>query len=117
MNPVLEHGPRIRRIVLLVGVIGTPLFFLRTIEDPFNLAKLALLTIVVVLALAIRVAELLQGSSAAGLRLLWIPAAALGGPLLLSWIFGDFRTWSIFGEYTRYQGLFPYLLVIAFSVL
>jgi len=117
MNAILEHGPRLRRIALLIGAIGTPVVFLRVIEDPFNLPKLALLTIVVTVVIAVRIAELLQGSSWEGLRRLRIPVAALTGPLVLSWVFGDFRAWSWFGEYTRYQGFFPYVLVIVFGLL
>ena len=117
MNPILEHGPRLRRAVLLVGAIGTPLFFLRIIEDPFNLPKLSLLTMVVTVALAIRIAEALQGSTPSEAKRLWIPAAAIAAPISLSWLFNDRRAWAWFGEYARYQGLFPYLLVVLFGLL
>ena len=117
MNPILEQGPRVRRAVLLVGAIGTPLFFLRIVEDPFNLPKLSLLTMVVIVALAIRIVEALQGATSTEASRLWLPALAVAVPVSLSWLFNDRRSWAWFGDYMRYQGLFPYLLVIVFGLL
>lgn len=114
---VLFHAPRVRRIILKVLVIGIPVLFLRSLNDPFNVAKLALLLAGTACVLAIRAIELLQGGDPSGLRRLLIPAALVVGPLTVAWIFGPYRIWSLFGYYGRFQGLIPYLVVIVLGVL
>lgn len=114
---ILLQGPRLRRWVLGFVVAGVPLIFLRFTNDPFNVPKLAFLTAGVAVVLAIRIIELLQGASRAGLTRLLVPAAAIVLPLLVSWALSPYRYWSLFGYYGRFQGLVPYLLVITLGVL
>ena len=114
---LLEKGPGFRRVILLVVVVGVPVLFMRTGHDPFNVPKLALLTAGVALAGSLRLAEALQGRSLAPMRRLWIPAVAIAGPLVVAWLFSAYRGWAVFGEYGRFQGLIPYLLVIALGLL
>lgn len=114
---ILENGPRLRRWILAVVVAGVPLFFLRFTNDPFNVPKLALLIAGVGIVAAIRVVELLQGAEAKTLTRLAVPAAAIGLPLLIAWGLSPYKYWALFGHYGRFQGLIPYLVVIALGVL
>lgn len=111
------RGPQVRRALLLGVVIGVPVLFLRSMYDPFNVPKLALLFALTAAALAVRIVEFSQGASFDGLRRTWVPAAAIAAPLLLGWAFSAYRGWSIFGYYGRFQGLLPYLVVVLFGVL
>jgi hypothetical protein len=63
---LLEKGPVVRRYILLTVVVGVPVIFLRTGQDPFNVPKLALMTAGVALAGTLRLAEALQGRSLEG---------------------------------------------------
>ncbi len=110
-------APVARRAVLLGVIAGVPLIFLRFPNDPFNVPKLALLFAGTGVAAAIRLIEILQGRGADGLKRLWFPAVVVAIPLLLAWAFGPYRYWSLFGEYGRFQGLIPYLVVIVFGIL
>lgn len=114
---IIEEGQRLRRWVLAITVAGIPLFFLRSTNDPFNVPKLGLLIGGVALATSLRIAESLQGASTRGLARLAFPGAAIALPLLISWVLSPYRYWSLFGEYGRFQGLLPYLLVILLGVL
>lgn len=98
-------------------VVGVPLFFLRTGRDPFNVPKLALLTVGLSLAGALRLAEALQGRGLAQMRRLLVPAAFIAGPMTLAWIFATYRGWSLLGRYGRFQGIVPYILVILLGFL
>lgn len=114
---LLEDGPRFRRSVLLGLTVGVPVFFLRTGSDPFNVPKLALLFVGVSVVTAVRVLELLQGAPRDGLARLRVPALALALPLLVSWLVSPYRGWALFGNFARFQGLLPYLIVILLGVL
>lgn len=114
---LIDTAPTVRRYILLVVVAGVPVLFMRTGHDPFNVPKLALLTAGVALSGSLRLAEALQGRSLTPMRRLWIPAVAIAGPLLVAWVFSTYRGWAVFGEYGRFQGLIPYLLVIALGLL
>jgi tetratricopeptide (TPR) repeat protein len=114
---ILTKGPLYRRRILLGVVVGVPVFFLRMVQDPFNVPKLVLLMIGVTLAGAIRLAELSQGAKAQAMKHMLVPAVAIGGPLLIAWVFSDYRDYALFGLYGRFQGLIPYLVVIAFGLL
>jgi Flp pilus assembly protein TadD len=85
--------------------------------DAFNLPKLALLWMGVAVALSALV--LRWGFGGRRFRTLGLaaPGAALGLALLVSWVFSPYRDWSWLGQYTSYQGLLPYLLVIALGLL
>jgi O-antigen ligase len=114
---LLTGAPVWRRRILLAIVIGVPILFLRTINDPINVPKLwwlwTLLSVVVVL----RVAEGLQGLGWEGLKRLLVPAAAIAAPLLLAWLLSPYKAWALFGNYPRFTGLLPYLLVALFGIL
>jgi O-antigen ligase len=114
---LLEKGPGVRRYILLTIVIGVPVLFLRTGQDPFNVPKLALMTAGVALAGTLRLAEALQGRSLEPVKRLFVPAAAIAGPLLVAWLFSSYKGWALLGKYGRFQGLLPYLLVIAVGFL
>jgi hypothetical protein len=117
METMLEKAPTVRRWTLLVLIAGVPLIFLRTENDPFNVPKLALLVVCTTIALGVRVAEAIAGAPSQGLRRLWIPSAAIGVPLFIAWAFSPYKSFAIWGEYARFQGLLPYLLVIIAGVL
>lgn len=101
----------------MVAVGGIPAFFLRTGSDPFNVPKLALLISAVSLALGIRVVEILQGARVETMQRLLVPASAIAVPLTVSWVFTDYKYWSLFGLFARFQGLIPYLLVVLLGLL
>lgn len=114
---ILTEGPKWRRALLLVLVVGVPVLFMRNMMDSINVPKLGLLFIVVPLVASIRLVELLQGAEREGLRRLWIPAAALAIPLTISWLFSPYKGWALLGNYSRLGGLLAYLVVIVFGVL
>jgi O-antigen ligase len=114
---ILEHGPRVRRALLLGAIAGVPLLVLRQANDPFNVPKFTLLCVIVAAVAGTRILESLQGADNDGLRSLAIPALAVGGPLVIAWLFTAYKGWTLLGDYTRYQGLVPYLVVIAAGVL
>ncbi|MDQ3877365.1 MAG: O-antigen ligase family protein [Actinomycetota bacterium] len=113
----LELAEKWRVRILLGLVVALPIVFLRVLSDPFNVPKLAVLFAGVAMAAGLRAVELLQGVSFEGLKRLWIPATAVVGALLLSWIFSSYRGWSLIGEYNRLEGLLPYVAVVVFGVL
>ncbi|MGH2808040.1 MAG: O-antigen ligase family protein [Actinomycetota bacterium] len=96
---------------------GVPLLFLRSALDPINVPKLALLMAGLSVVVALRIAEVLQGEPTDGLRRLVIPAAAIVTPLILAWLFSSYKGWSLFGQYPRFTGLVPYLVVVLFGVM
>lgn len=114
---ILEQGAVLRRWILMVTMAGVPLFFLRSTNDPFNVPKLALLILGTFVAAAVLLAEVTQGARPRAWRAVWLPAVAVGVPLAIAWAFSPYRYWSLFGEYGRFQGLLPYLVVIAFGLL
>ena len=114
---VLERGPWLRRAILSGLVIAVPVAFVRVTLDPFNVPKLALLTAGVVVVAAIRVIEVVQGASWRGIERLGIPALLLVVPLLFSWTLSPYRSWALLGLQPRFEGLLPYLVVVAFGLL
>lgn len=109
---------RVRRTALITLVAATPLFFLWDVTyDPFNLPKLALVAAGVAVAAGARLGEVVAGAPAAGLRRAAVPAAAVGVPVFISWLASDYRSWSLFGLYGRFEGLVPILLALAVGVL
>ncbi len=115
----LERLAAVRRWVLLVVVVGVPLVFLRFTQDPFNVPKLALLAVGVAIALGIRIVEVALGAPVdlTTLKRIGIPAAAVAVPLIVSWLLSDYRSWALFGNYGRFQGLVPYLLCAVLGIL
>lgn len=113
----MTNGPRVRRAMLLGLIVGLPILFLRFVNDPFNVPKLALLIVGVTVVLAIRIAEILQGAPWEGLRRLLVPAAAIAVPITLAWLFSPYRGWALLGYYGRFGGLLPYLVVIVAGIL
>jgi O-antigen ligase/tetratricopeptide (TPR) repeat protein len=98
-------------------VAGIPLLVVRAANHAINVPKLTVLMMGTTLVLALRLAETVQGRSPTGLTRLRIPALAIALPLLLSWTVNPYREWTLFGEYGRFQGLIPSLVVIVFGVL
>ncbi len=106
-----------RTTATLLGAAGVPVLFLRSTNDPFNLPKLALLLSVVGVAAAALAIEALQGRRFPALAIMRAPALALAIPLLIATALSPYRWWSLLGEYQRFQGLIPHLLVIALGLL
>lgn len=106
------------RWILLAGLVGVPIFFLRTGLDPINVPKLWLLVSCIGFALLVRVLDLVVGS---GRRIeidgLWALTSIMASTLILAWVFSPIRSFTLIGEYGRFQGLAPYLLVFAFALL
>jgi O-antigen ligase len=116
-HPIVERGPAARRGILLAMVGAIPLAVMLSANNPVNVPKLTLLMMGTTAVAAIRVAEITQGTSAAGLWRLKIPALAIFVPLLVSWIVNPYRGWTLLGEYGRFQGLIPTLTFIVFGAL
>lgn len=115
---ILDTASSLRRWILLVLVAGVPLFFLRFTNDPFEVPKLGFLTAGVALAVGLRTIEWIQGSrSKPSIQPALVAASFILVPLSLAWAFGPYRYWSLMGEYRRFQGLLPYLVVIILGVL
>lgn len=113
----LSKASSYRRNLILVIAGGVPIVVLPNALDPINVPKLALVIVVLAIVIALRVAELLQGSDTQGLRLLVVPAAGFFLPLFISWLFSPYRGWALFGSYPRWLGLIPYVAVILFGIL
>lgn len=113
---VLRKGPDVRRRILLVVVFLTPLFFLRTAYNAFNVPKLSLLMVGVAAVAVIRGVELLQGAERSSLQLIAVPAAAVAAPLAIATLLSPYRVWALVGDHTRFTGLVPYLVVILLGI-
>jgi tetratricopeptide (TPR) repeat protein len=114
---LIENGPIWRRWLLAGGIIVIPLTVVRPLNDAINVPKLALLMMLVAIVLSIRLVELAQGVPRSSLVLAVRPALYLVVPVIVSWLFSPFKAWGLYGEYARFQGLIPYLLVALFGVL
>lgn len=117
LNELLRKAPLLRRRILLLLIAGVPLLFLRIAYDPVNVPKLSLLTAGVGVVLGLRVAEMVLKVDARSLKRLMVPAFALGGVLIVGWLFSPYKSWALFGHYPRFTGLIPYLVAILFGVL
>ncbi|MDQ3986385.1 MAG: O-antigen ligase family protein [Actinomycetota bacterium] len=114
---VLRNGPALRRAAILATVFLLPVVFLWDVTyDPFNVPKYALLVACVSVVASIRVAEAVLGRTFSTLSGLWLPAAATALPLVVAWLASPYRAWSLLGQYSRYEGLIPYLLLIALGL-
>ena len=113
---LLYRAPEVRLTLLRILVVAVPLFFLRVTNDPFSVPKLSLLAMGVFVVAALRLAEVAQGRNLEHKQVI-VPVAAIAGPLLLAWVFGPYKLWSLLGEYGRFQGLIPYLLLAVLGVL
>lgn len=114
---ILQKGPELRLKILFWLVVIVPLAFSRSFYQTYTAPKLGLVMIGVAVAGGIRIIEIIQGASSEGLRRLWIPAAAFVVPLSIAWVFAPYRTWSLFGQLGRFQGLIPYVVIILFGIL
>lgn len=112
---ILERGPFARRIAGAVGVVGVPVAFLRSANDPFELPKFSLLVTVTAVLVAIRLVELAQGAPRTGLHLLAIPAGVVAATMGIAWLLGSYKGWALLGSYGRLQGFIPYLVVALFG--
>ncbi|MDQ3951674.1 MAG: O-antigen ligase family protein [Actinomycetota bacterium] len=113
-----ERLGTVRRIVLLGMVAGVPLVVAWDVTNqPFAVPKLALLTAGTAAAAALRAAEAVLGSPSRRLAILALPAAFVAVPAVVAWIAGDYRSWSLWGAYGRYEGLLPTLVVVVAGVL
>ncbi|MEA2498447.1 MAG: hypothetical protein QOH26_852, partial [Actinomycetota bacterium] len=115
---VLTQGPRVRRGLLMTLVVVMPLIFLvDVLNDPVNTPKLAFLIAIVSLTLAVRAVEFACGRSGDGSGGLLVPALAVVLPLGIAWLLSPYRGWALLGQYNRYQGFLPYLVLAAFGLL
>jgi O-antigen ligase len=114
---LVKDAPEIRRTLIRALVFGLPVLFLRFTNDPFTVPKMALLIVGVGAVLGLRISELAQGRAFVMPRFALIPLAAVVLPLTIGWLFGPYKNWSLYGEYGRFQGLVPYLLLAVFAVL
>lgn len=110
-------GPVIRSLLMGV-VVGVPLLVLGAFTlDPYSLPKLALLVGGTGAAAGLVAARWLLGRAPRHARLLAVPALALTVPLVVSWLASPHRGWTLWGSYSRYTGLLPYLAVIGLGLL
>jgi O-antigen ligase len=114
---LVGSAPTVRRNLLLVIVVGVPILILRNMNDVVNVPKLGLLLILVPPIAVLRVAELLQQRDTEALSRIGVPAAAIAVPLSIAWLFAPYKFYSLFGNYSRFTGLIPYLVVVLFGVL
>jgi O-antigen ligase len=106
---------RVKELVLIGTAVGVPVVFFGTHDDlPFNITKLSLLVAGVSCALGLHIVQVSLGHRTRGLKDIWLPAAALTVPLLLSWTASPYKEWALFGQFSRFNGLLPYA---AFSIL
>lgn len=109
---------KVRRALLLALVVATPLVMAPSFTlDQYNLPKLALLMVLVPVVIAIRCVEIARGTDRFRWTLLRVPVLAMAIPLTIAWLVAPHPGWSLWGEFTRLQGLIPYLIVIALGVL
>lgn len=107
----------IRRWVLLALVAGIPLTITPNITlDRFNVPKLGLLIAGMSLVLSLRLIGFVFGESLQVARSAYVVPALILIPMLVAWIFSPYREWALFGQYWRYQGLIPYVLVALLSI-
>lgn len=99
-------------------MVGLPLVVAPGLTfDQYNVPKLTLLGVAIGLAAALRLMEDALGRPRDHFGSLALPAAALTLPLVLAWIFSPFREWAVLGEYSRFQGVLPYLAFALFGIL
>lgn len=99
-------------------VAGVPLVIAWDVtNEPFAVPKLAVLATGTAAAGGLRAAEAVIGISGRRLRALFLPAALIAVPVVVAWVAADYRSWSLWGAYGRYEGLVPTLLVVAAGVL
>ena len=109
---------RIRKALLLAGCLLTPLIAAPGIlQDPFNLPKLALLTVVTIAAGSVALAEWLIKGRAIGGGSLVVPACAMTSPLVAAWVVSPYKEWALLGSYTRFLGVVPYVIFALFGLL
>src|SRR6266849_3848193 len=98
------------RVTLLIGLFLSPLIFLRTTIDVFNLVKISTLWIFGVFAVAIwAIWAAERGAWLPKLHLFWAAGAFLVA-ILLATVFSQDPGLSFLGLYHRYGGLLPFLL-------
>ena len=114
---ILQSGPSVRRWILLALVVLFPILVWRGANDQVNVPKLGVLMLGVALVAGVRVVELMQGGPVSSLRRLLVPAAAIVVPLAIGWVFSPFRSYALFGFYSRWQGLIPYAVIALFGIL
>lgn len=114
---LIERLDRYRVRVLVAVIALVPIVFLRTEFDPFNVVKLAVLFTGVAISAGLTVMRLVQGASWRGLTRMVVPAGVFLGAVVVSWLFSDYRGWALIGQYSRFQGLLPYLAVIVLGIL
>lgn len=98
-------------------MLGLPVFFLpRVTLDAFTLPKFAFVSAALALALAW---DLWAPGSLSWhhARPLVFPAVAISLPLVISWSLSPYRAWSLLGQYTRMEGLLPYLVAVLLGVM
>ena len=114
---LVQKGPEFEQRILLALVFGVPIIFLRNVNDPINIPKLALLAVGLAVVGGSRLGRIVFENPSEGLKRLLLPAGAIFLPLLLGWAFSDDPGWALMGHYPRYLGLVPYALTILFGVL
>ena len=112
----LRRGPDVRRAILLALVFLMPVAVWRGANDQVNVPKLGILMLGISIVLGIRVIEALQGADVSGLRRLVVPALAFVVPLAVGWLFSPYKSWALFGYYSRWQGLIPYVVIALFGI-
>lgn len=111
-------APEISRAVILVLVGVTPLLITPGITlDDFVVPKLAALLAVVLSLVGLAAARALTSRRPTNILPAVAPVLYVTVPLVVAWIAGPYKQWSVFGEYYRYQGLIPYLLVGALALI
>jgi hypothetical protein len=115
---LIDRGPPIRRCLLGAVVFLVPTAFAYPFtNDPYNTPKLGVLIVGTSAAAALRLYEALWGRPLASLRPLLLPGVAMAAPLMLAWPASPYRDFATLGEYSRWQGLVPTLVLIGFSLL
>jgi hypothetical protein len=115
---LIDRGPPIRRCLLGAVVFLVPTAFAYPFtNDPYNTPKLGVLIVGTSAAAALRLYEALWGRPLASLRPLFLSGVAMAAPLMLAWPTSPYRDFATLGEYSRWQGLVPTLVLIGFSLL
>jgi O-antigen ligase/tetratricopeptide (TPR) repeat protein len=87
-------------------------FAWRLTNEPFDLSKLALLALVVPLLGGIWLVEVALGRRLTGSHSAVVPSLFIALPVIAAWIATPYKAWGLIGEYGRYEGLVPLLLIV-----
>jgi len=114
----LGHAGTGLRGTLLALIVLVPLFVAPGITlDPYNIPKFGLFVAGMSLVAGLWVFVAVSDRPPRIIARDLIVPVSIVAPLALSWFFSHYREWALLGQYSRLQGLVPYLLFALFSLI